>query len=324
MKKKVLIIVSVIVILFAVVGGMIIHKKTVKPIVTSTSHFGEWYDNADLGIYSLEVQIYENGKCKLVGSRGETVSFKVEKNKVEELQQKIDELKFKDISEHITIWALDYPSSSITVNYKDKNSHRVVKSAGHNGGNGEQWEIDNYDELLEEIWSLVPKEKQNKLEAKIRKPLFETVISRACVVLGVGIVVLIISIFISKKKRKNQKFQNIYTGENVKDKFESLGYAKYSDANKKIHLKYNENETTFDYSTNTEYSYNDLKFVICRMNEENLIILVNVDMKENIAHRKLRESFADTWTYFKSAYRFNIKETLEFEYENNKIKISIN
>ena len=88
--------------------------------------------------------------------------------------------------------------------------------------------------------------------------------------------------------------------------------------------KYIEDETIFEYSTNTEYSYNDLKFVICRMNEENLIILFNVDMKENIAHGKLRESFADSWEYFKSAYKFNINETLEFEYENNKIRISIN
>ena len=118
-------------------------------------------------------------------------------------------------------------------------------------------------------------------------------------------------------------FKNIYTGEKVKEKFESLGYAKYTDSNKKIHLKYNGEETTFDYSTNTEYSYNDLKFIICRMNEENLIILFNVDMKENIAHRKLRESFADSWEYFKSAYRFNINESLDFEYEDNKIQIFI-
>lgn len=121
-----------------------------------------------------------------------------------------------------------------------------------------------------------------------------------------------------------ESFQNIYTGEKVKDKFESLGYAKYTDSNKKIHLKYNETETTFDYSTNVEYTYNDLKFVICRVNEENLIILFNVDMKENIAHRKLRENFADAWTYFKSAYRFNINETLYFEFEDSKIQISIN
>lgn len=190
--------------------------------------------------------------------------------------------------------------------------------------NGEEWEFNNYHELSKEIWSLVPKEKKNKLESKIKKPLFETVISRVGVVLGVGIVVLIIAIFISKRRKKKQNFQNIYTGEKVKDKFESLGYTKYTDSNKKIHLKYNETETTFDYSTNIEYSYNDLKFVICRVNEENLIILFNVDMKENIAHRKLRENFADTWKYFKSAYRFNINETLYFEFEDSKIQISIN
>lgn len=202
MKKKILIIVSVIVILFAIIGGIIIYQNNVKPIITATSHVGEWYDNANLGMYSLEVQIYENGKCKLVGGKGETVSFKVEKNKVEELQQKIDELKFKDISEHITVWTVDYSSSSITVNYKDKQSHTVVESASLKGGNGEEWEHNNYGELSKEIWSLVPKEKQNKLESKIKKPLFETVISRVGVVLGVGIVVLIIALFISKKREK--------------------------------------------------------------------------------------------------------------------------
>lgn len=125
-------------------------------------------------------------------------------------------------------------------------------------------------------------------------------------------------------RTKKQKFYNIYTGEEVKDKFESLGYYKYSDANKKIHLQYNGQEKIFDYSTNTEYSYNDLKFIICRINKENLIILFNVYMKENSEHGQLRESFADSWTYFKSAYSFNINETLEFEYESNKIKIFIN
>lgn len=143
------------------------------------------------------------------------------------------------------------------------------------------------------------------------------------VVVGIILLILLIKIIKGKNKKK-QNFQNIYTGEKVKDKFESLGYVKYIDSNKRIHLKYNESETTFDYSTNTEYSYNDLKFVICRVNEENLIILFNVDMKENIAHRKLRENFAGTWTYFKSAYRFNINEILDFEFEDNKIRISIN
>lgn len=152
---------------------------------------------------------------------------------------------------------------------------------------------------------------------------FIPAITLLSIIVGVILVILLIKIIKGKNKKK-QNFVNIYTGEKVKDKFESLGYAKYSDSNKKIHLKYNEDETIFEYSTNTEYSYNDLKFVICRMNEENLIILFNVDMKENIAHGKLRESFADSWEYFKSAYKFNINETLEFEYENNKIRISIN
>lgn len=196
MKKKILIIVSIIVILFAIVGGIIIHKNIVKPMVTWTGSVGDWTDS-----YSLEIQIYENGKCKLVGGGiGQTVSFKVEKNRVEELQRKIDELKFKDISEHIKIWAVDYPSSSITVNYKDKQSHTVLESAGRKGGNGENWEFNSYGELSKEIWSLVPKEKQNKLESKIAKPI-TTFKLTLYVILGIGIVVLIIAVFISKKKR---------------------------------------------------------------------------------------------------------------------------
>lgn len=152
---------------------------------------------------------------------------------------------------------------------------------------------------------------------------FIPVITILSVIVGVILLILLIKL-IKNKNKKKQNFQNIYTGEKVKDKFESLGYTKYTDSDKKIHLKYNETETTFDYSTNIEYSYNDLKFVICRVNEENLIILFNVDMKENFEHRKLRENFADTWTYFKSAYRFNINEILDFEFEDKKIQISIN
>lgn len=126
MKKKVLIIVSVIVILFAVVGGMIIHKKTVKPIVIYHCSIGEFYD-----FYSLKIQIYENGKCKLIGENvgRRTVSYKIEKNKIEELQQKIEELKFRDISENINTM-IDCSSTSITVNYKDKQSYTVCESYG--------------------------------------------------------------------------------------------------------------------------------------------------------------------------------------------------
>ena len=85
--------------------------------------------------------------------------------------------------------------------------------------NGEEWEFNSYGELSKEIWALVPKEKQNKLVSKMEKPLFETVISRVCVIFGVGIVVFIIALFISKKRenKKKQNFQNIYTGEKAKD-----------------------------------------------------------------------------------------------------------
>lgn len=180
-------------------------------------------------------------------------------------------------------------------------------------------EIDEKEDYIQKYGSEKGKSEYWKHKISI---YFKPAITLLSIIAGIILVILLIKIIKGNNKRK-QNFQNIYTGEKIKDKFESLGYAKYSDSNKKIHFKYNEEETTFDYSTNTEYSYNDLKFIICRMNEENLIILFNVDMEENIAHRKLRESFADTWKYFKSAYRFNINETLEFEYENNKIQIKI-
>ena len=77
----------------------------------------------------------------------------------------------------------------------------MAKSAGVNGGNGEQWEHDNYNKLSKEIWLLVPKEKQNKLESKIAKSL-ETTKMKIYVVLGIGIVVIIVAVFISKKKEK--------------------------------------------------------------------------------------------------------------------------
>lgn len=131
MKKKILIIISIVIALFALVCGIKLYRNTIKPIVTWHGYIGSWPD-----YYELKVQIYENGKCKLIGNgkngigQTEVVSYKVEKSKLEELQQKIDELKFKDISENITIWAIDYPSSSITVNYKDKQSHTVSESTG--------------------------------------------------------------------------------------------------------------------------------------------------------------------------------------------------
>lgn len=68
--------------------------------------------------------------------------------------------------------------------------------------NGEEWEFNSYSELSKEIWSLVPKERQNKLESKIAKSL-ETTKMKIYVVLGIGILVIIIAVFISKKKEKN-------------------------------------------------------------------------------------------------------------------------
>ncbi len=115
---------------------------------------------------------------------------------------------------------------------------------------------------------------------------------------------------------------NIYTGEKVNDVFEQFGFEKFSDDSKKIYLKYGENEKTFEYITNTEYTYNDLKFVICRKNDEDLVVLFNVEMNNN-SKRRLRGTFADTWKYFKSAYGFKINEILEFEYLDQNIKICI-
>ena len=63
---------------------------------------------------------------------------------------------------------------------------------------------------------------------------FIPAITLLSIIVGVILVILLIKIIKGKNKKK-QNFVNIYTGEKVKDKFESLGYAKYSDSNKKIH-----------------------------------------------------------------------------------------
>ena len=51
---------------------MIIYKNNGKPIITSTGHVGEWFDDP----YSIEVQIYENGKMKNQNAKKEKeISF---------------------------------------------------------------------------------------------------------------------------------------------------------------------------------------------------------------------------------------------------------
>lgn len=177
MKKKIGIIIAVVIAIMigvvAIVCKSMMYEDTVKPIATWKGSVGSWTN-----FYLLEIHIYENGKGKLIGSdrnnvKKVTVSFEVEENKVGELQQKIEELKFKDIREDISFMANDYGWNAITVNYEDGSSHKVVKTglASYEESKAvEQWEWDNYNELEEEIWSLVPEKKQNKLESKIKEP----------------------------------------------------------------------------------------------------------------------------------------------------------
>ena len=126
----------------------------------------------------------------------------------------------------------------------------------------------------------------------------------------------------SKIVEKIKEFYNIYTGEKCNNKFESLGFKEYEDKNKKIYLNYNKKKIKFNYRTNTEYSYNDLKFIICTVDNENMIIMLNKEV-ENNEERRLRSTFIDEWEYFKIAYEFRIEETIKFKYLKNYISISI-
>lgn len=116
-------------------------------------------------------------------------------------------------------------------------------------------------------------------------------------------------------------YYNIYTGEKVNNYFESLGYKYYCD-DKKIYLNYNEQNIVFDFKTNTEFEYNDLKFIVCTKDNNTFDILLNIEIDESNSN-KLRESFAEGWTYFKSAYRIILNEKKYFKYSNNEIYLEI-
>jgi len=118
-----------------------------------------------------------------------------------------------------------------------------------------------------------------------------------------------------------KEYYNIYTGEKVNNYFESLGYKYYCD-NKKIYLDYNNQKVMFNFKTNTEFEFNNLKFIICTGDNNNFDILFNVEIEESTSGR-LRQTFADEWSFLKSAYRIKLNEKAYFKYLNNEFYIEI-
>lgn len=119
-----------------------------------------------------------------------------------------------------------------------------------------------------------------------------------------------------------KRYYNIFTGEEVNNVFEALGYKYYADDSKKIYTKLNNEEKEYDFRTNTELCFNDLKFIICQDKAGELIILFNVTM-ENDIENQVRQSFTDGWTFFKSAYFIDGNEC-SFKWLNNSFFIRIN
>lgn len=118
-----------------------------------------------------------------------------------------------------------------------------------------------------------------------------------------------------------KEYYNIYTGEKVDNYFESLGYKLYSD-NKKVHLDYNNQSVVYDFKTNTELIFNDLKFIICTKDNNFFDILFNIEIEKSDSDR-LRESFVEGWTYYKSAYRIKLNKKTYFKYSNNEFYLEI-
>ena len=118
-----------------------------------------------------------------------------------------------------------------------------------------------------------------------------------------------------------KNYVNIYTGKKVNNIFEALGYKYFCD-DKKVYLKFNNEEMLFDFETNFEYSYKDLKFILCTSDNKEFDILFNVEI-ENNWDRRLRTTFADDWTYFKSAYTISLNEIVCFKYLENEFFIEI-
>lgn len=120
-------------------------------------------------------------------------------------------------------------------------------------------------------------------------------------------------------------YYNIYTGKKVNNFMESIGCYAYKYNDKMIYVDYNGKKIKFEFETNKEYSLENLKFIICSPNKKSkeMVILFDSDIQVISHNERLRQDFTQGWTYFKVAYNFNLNETLEFECEDNKIKIFI-
>lgn len=119
-----------------------------------------------------------------------------------------------------------------------------------------------------------------------------------------------------------KKYSNIYTGKEENSYFEALGFKYYIDDNKKIYTRLNDEEKVFEYKTNIEFCFNDLKFIICQENNGDLIILFNIIMENNVENQ-IRGTFVDGWTYFHSAYFIDVNEESHFKWLNNNFYIKI-
>ena len=121
------------------------------------------------------------------------------------------------------------------------------------------------------------------------------------------------------EKRNNKKYHNIYTGEEVNNFFESLGYISKIN-NKNLKVIYNEKE--YEYKNNEEYVFDELKFIICTKDNKVFDILFDKEINDTNSS-KLRESFAEGWNYFKSAYRIELNKKYNFKYLENEFNIEI-
>lgn len=118
-----------------------------------------------------------------------------------------------------------------------------------------------------------------------------------------------------------RKYYNIFTGKEVNNYYEALGFEYYFDNNKKIYTKLNNEEKVFDYKTNTEFCFNDLKFIICRYKNGELAIFFNVIMDNNLEKRYRSFSFEEMKDYH-SEYSLDEKGD-NFKWLNNYFYIKI-
>lgn len=117
-----------------------------------------------------------------------------------------------------------------------------------------------------------------------------------------------------------KEYKNIYTGEKVNNIFESLGYKKIKD-NKKIYIKYNDEEKKFNFETNKELNLEKIKFIVCTSDNESFDILFDKEVEGPI-EIKIR-SFANNWTYFKNAYSLELNKQVLFKYKDKELYFEI-